>query len=182
MSWIQTYDNKAFELDNPKPGDIDPVTIAVALARKCRFGCHCKVWYSVGDHSLFVESLVQEPELKLAALLHDAHEVYSGFGDVLRPAKMLDPYVSKFLSEHQQNIDVAIAERFNMDPVLFKAPQIKYADNVALATEARDVMGPIPKEWVPLPPPHEVSIVPLSIDDAADLFLFRLNELVTCQN
>lgn len=90
MTWIQTWDGKAFDLLDPSAADVDPVTIAVCLSRMVRFNGHTKKPYTIAQHSCIVCDLVQPEGLKLAALLHDAHECYSGFGDVCRPAKGID--------------------------------------------------------------------------------------------
>jgi len=163
MTWIQTLDGKKFDLKNPSADMIDPETIIVGLSRMCRFGCHCNKFYSVGQHSVLVCDLVKEPELKLAALLHDAHELYWGFGDIARPAKKL--FGKKFgrcLVGLAWRIDLEIARRFGFSPDLFYQKEIKYADDVALATEKRDLMNPAPFEWEPLPDPHSIKIKPCS--------------------
>lgn len=60
--------------------------IARQLSRICRYAGATPHFYSVARHSLLVAELVpDEPALKLAALVHDAHECWTG--DVLRPAK-----------------------------------------------------------------------------------------------
>jgi hypothetical protein len=52
--------------------------IALALSRIPRFGGHCRRWWSVLNHSIFVYELakqLREPnKVLLALLLHDAHE------------------------------------------------------------------------------------------------------------
>ena len=96
MSWIQTLDGGAFYVLQPDVNLINVDTIATCLSKTCRFKGHCRGFYSVAQHSLLVESLVKTPELKLPALLHDAHEVYSGFGDVASPIKKL-PEIREFL-------------------------------------------------------------------------------------
>jgi hypothetical protein len=176
VTWIQTLNGKRFNLDKPNSDAIDPHTLAVCLSRKCRFGGHCREFYSVAQHSLLVCDLTPDPALKIHALLHDAHEAYSGFGDVLRPAKWLDHKVAAFLSLHAETVDDAIAERFKIHR-LFGHKQIKHADNVALATEARDLMEEPPCPWDELPPPHFEIIEPLSIDESYSRFMARLYEL-----
>ena len=62
------------------------VQIAQQLSRICRYGGATPHFYSVARHSLLVAELVpHDPALRLAALVHDAHECW--IGDVLRPAK-----------------------------------------------------------------------------------------------
>jgi hypothetical protein len=176
MTWIQTLEGKRFDLVKANADAIDPNTLAVCLARKCRFGGHCREFYSVAQHSLLVESLVFDVDLKLPALLHDAHEAYSGFGDVLRPAKWLDKTVADFLTVHCDTVDCAIAERFKIHR-LFHHPKIKHADNVALATEARDLMEEPPCPWDQLPEPHFDRIEAWDIDESYRRFMARLYEL-----
>lgn len=178
--WIPTRDGKAIDLTAPDPKSIDPETLAVVLSRICRFGGHTIEHYSVAQHSLLVESMVTIDELKLPALLHDAHEAYWGLGDIQSPAKR---WISKELGDllrHQQNLfDAVIAERFFIAPALFHHPQIKLADNVALATERRDVLGPHANSecWQYLPNPISSHITPVPAEQSAENFLERLNEL-----
>lgn len=178
MSWSQTYDGKAFDLESPDPDMICPEVISIVLARTCRFGGHCRPWYSVAQHSLIVEELVEDPTLKLAALLHDAHEAYSGFGDVQRPAKYLHRETTEYLHFHESRINWAIAKRFGIEPWSLRHDLVKHADDTALATERRDVMAPCPKPWVHLPEPRKERIVPLDMDNAQLCFIRRLRELM----
>jgi uncharacterized protein len=177
VTWIQTLNGKRFNLDKPNAEAIDPHDLAVCLARKCRFGGHCREFYSVAQHSIFVCELTPDPALKLHALLHDAHEAYWGFGDVLRPAKHLDKDVANFLGCHARLIDGAIAKRFKTNRDWFHHPAVKHADNVALATEARDLMEEPPCPWDQLPEPHSERIEPLGIDESYRRFMARLYEL-----
>lgn len=178
MTWIQTLDGAAFDLLEPDANKINPETIAVALARTCRYKAHCREFYSVAQHSVIVCDLVHSPDLKLPALLHDAHEVYSGFGDVARPAKLIDQDVRRFLSSHERKVDAVIAERFGFNAALFQHEQIKHADMVALATEQRDIMGPCEREWSKMPDPSPViRVEPVGIDEAYRMFAARLYEL-----
>jgi 5'-deoxynucleotidase YfbR-like HD superfamily hydrolase len=177
VTWIQTLNGKRFNLDRPNADAIDPHTLAVCLARKCRFGGHCRDFYSVAQHSLLVCDLTPSPSLKLAALLHDAHEAYSGFGDVLRPAKHLWADTHERLRCHEIAVDLAIAKRFKINPEWLAHPAIKHNDNVALATEARDLMEEPPCPWESLPSPHFEIIEPLGIDEAYRRFMARLYEL-----
>jgi 5'-deoxynucleotidase YfbR-like HD superfamily hydrolase len=157
---------------------IQPETIAECLAKLCRFKGHCRGFYSVAQHSLFVSDLVVLEEVKLPALLHDAHEAYDGFGDIARPAKYLNGDVSSFLVAHRRSIDVEIARRFGFDPDLFLSDEIHEADLIALATERRDIMGQCDREWDSMPPPCRlVHIQSLTISEAKQRFLARLMKL-----
>lgn len=178
MSWIQTRDGKRFDLLKPDPNVIDPDTLAVVLARTCRFGGHCREFYSVAQHSLLVESLVYDVSLKLPALLHDAHEAYWGFGDILRPARWAMPDDAfEWLRVHKEKVDTVVGQRFGIDPWSMLDEKVKHADNVALATEARDLMEEPPCPWEELPSPHFDIIEPWDTDEAYRRFTARLYEL-----
>lgn len=84
MSWIQTFTGKKVFPLAMTTDMVDIKDIAHALSLKCRFTGHCRTFYSVAEHSMRVAELVR-PELKLAALLHDAAEAY--LPDFARPIK-----------------------------------------------------------------------------------------------
>ena len=167
--WIQTLDNKVFDLENPKPETISLDVIAVVLSRIPRFGGHTTQFYSVAEHSVRVallamatigkrDGFLEGRNLDSArwALLHDAHEAYSGFGDVCSPAKQLLPG----LKEIEQRLDYAILERFNLPQYPDLVRLVRHCDLTLLATEARDVMGPPPQPWIDLPEPLPEQIMP----------------------
>jgi hypothetical protein len=77
-----TYTGRSIKPDNvAHPSLID---IAVSLSRQPRFAGHCRRWWSVLDHTLFGADLLHAdgdeayPTLRLAWLLHDAHEAITG--------------------------------------------------------------------------------------------------------
>lgn len=146
-AWIQTHGGRAIDILDPTPESIQIEDIAFSLARMCRFNCHAE--YTVADHSIRVAMLVSD-ELRLPALLHDAHEALWGFGDVAAPAKQL---ISHILAPIAQRIDAAIAQRFGFAPELFNHAEIKQADLVMLATEKKHLMSPSPRPWAALPEP-----------------------------
>lgn len=169
--WIQTIDGHAFNLLAPDSSHISIRTIATVLSRLCRFGGHSRQFYSVADHSvrvcdLVMNALPRQHAVHLAALLHDAHEAFSGFGDVCRPAKMLAPVIDQI----HAGINDAIAERFKFSVDLFDHELIHHADNVMLATELRDLMRTPPVPWDWLPPPNPLRVYPQTMHDAAYRF------------
>jgi len=95
-NWFQTYSGKLVSITNPKPEDIDIIDIAHALSMTCRFGGHCREFYSIAEHSIRVCEVGQftcpinndHPQAiaqALAFLLHDAAEAY--IGDLITPLK-----------------------------------------------------------------------------------------------
>lgn len=173
---IQLHSGRMFDILNPDPERISIEDIATSLAKQCRYNGHCRAFYSVAQHSDLVSRLVPE-RLALAGLLHDAAEAY--IGDIVRPLKiLLDDKSSGLIHDIEARVDHAIAVRFGV-PVLFKSCRaaIKHADNVALATEKRDLMAPSECEWADLPDPSDLMVLPWGWEEARDRFLHRFQEL-----
>jgi len=173
-NWITTYTGKQFHFLNPQPDEIDIVDIAHALSLTCRFGGQCSKFYSVAEHSIRAAEIVPN-KYKLFALLHDASEAY--LPDLPRPIKANLP---KFKSM-ECNILIAIWTKFmpctwygnyvsaNV-PWFEGQPVIKQADNVLLATEARDLMANM-DDWALLPKALTDIIYPMTPAKAEELFL-----------
>lgn len=112
-SSILTYSGKLFDVLKPDPDLIDLVDIAAALSKLCRFGGHCRHFYSVAEHSVLASDLIQQsyPDdnaLAKWALLHDASEAY--MVDIPRPVKrQLKEYVRL-----EDAIQETIARRFDL--------------------------------------------------------------------
>ncbi len=186
--WIQTYTGKQFWPLDPRPADVDLHDIAHALSLKCRFGGHCKVFYSVAEHSVRVlrhvakADGVTDMELK-AALLHDAAEAY--LPDLLRPIKgrfgaaaktAQEPNLSPF-AEIERRLQVCIGQATDVLYLGSDWIAVKHADDVLLATEARDLMGPPPEPWPSLPTPLPQVIVPWTPEQAKAWFLHEASRL-----
>ena len=142
-NWLQTYSGVQFYPLDPRVDEIDILDIAHALSNICRFGGHCRTFYSVAEHSINCSFEAKE-EFKLAALLHDATEAY--LVDVPRPIKSsLTNY-----REIEQNLAIAIAQRFT--PVGagwldFDNDAVHEVDDRMLMTEAAQLLGPHPAPW-----------------------------------
>lgn len=101
--------------------------IAHGLTYQCRFGGHLPVFYSVAQHSLNCSYLIDNPKLKLAALLHDASEAY--LLDIPRPIKQrLSNY-----KEIEDGLMKLIAKKFGFTYPLQE--EIKKADETMLQLE-----------------------------------------------
>lgn len=139
MGWIQTFTGRRVDLLHPDPEQIDPVDIAHALANQCRFNGHCKMFYSVAEHSMLGAAMAS-PDLEVARyfLLHDAAEAY--LGDIVSPLKELLP----IYQEMEHDLWLAIAVRFDLHPRMPDA--VKEIDQRMLATEREQVMSP-PGRW-----------------------------------
>lgn len=172
--WIQLLGGMDWEPLKPDPKKISITTIARILSRIPRFNGHTREFYSVAEHSMYVARVVaaSNPELEIAALLHDAHEAYSGYGDVASPVKTLN------IKGIEREIDRVIAEHFNFPQENFYRVEVKEADIRMLVTEARDLLEPCERQWHLNVPPYDAEVV--ALDDpklAEQMFLARVCSL-----
>lgn len=126
---------KIIDLADLSPDDISAQDIAFSLAGQSRFNGNTRPLYTVAQHSVLC-CLMAPRDLKLAALLHDAHEYI--IGDIAPPAQRL----LGFWEEHpvcipaaKISIDVEIASKFSMDSKSFNHSTIREIDARMLATE-----------------------------------------------
>lgn len=166
--FIQLYSGIDFYFQDPKAEDILVEDIAHTLSLLCRFGGHCKKFYSVAEHCVRASHLVA-PEHAFEALMHDASEAY--LVDMPRPIKNVLPGYRDL----ENKLDLTIREKFGLPMAM--SPQVKWVDDVMLATERRDLMPETATPWVWLPEPYGPTIKPWSPERAQDEFLERYKHL-----
>lgn len=136
--WIQTYTGRKYFPIAPSAEDVDIVDISHSLSMQCRYAGHCKMFYSVAEHSVLVSYLVP-PEHALTALMHDATEAY--LVDVPRPVKRQLPNYK----EIEQLNWLAVAARFDLPTEI---PQCVHdADTNILYAERNALMTVPPAPW-----------------------------------
>lgn len=170
-AWIQTYSGRRFCPTNPNPNAIVIQDIAHSLSMQCRFTGHIKKFYSVAQHSVYVSYICNEEDA-LWGLLHDASEAY--LTDVPRPLKR-----SGFFEEYlrlESLMQTAICKRFGLP--YDEPPSVKKADAKLLATEARDLMAPLHKDWLQRVAPLPFVIEAWDQQKAKDMFMQRFYELI----
>lgn len=124
---------KLIDLANPKLEDIEIKDIAWSLAHMLRFNGHLAYQISVAQHSIYVSQLAPS-HLRLAALLHDAHETY--LGDIVRPVKSYLRSEGVNVDELEDAWQNLIWERFDCIPKSAEDEQIIVeADDAQLAQE-----------------------------------------------
>ena len=174
--YLQTVSGRWVNPFDPDPKQIDPGDIARALANQCRFGGHCRVFYSVAQHSVIVSRLVEErggdAEDVFAALMHDATEAY--LGDMPHPLKHRSPLGAAFKAA-EEHLEQAIRDRFGIKP---DVPEIKRADRALLATERRAFSAET-WHWPELEGVEalDLELSAWSPDEAAEAFARRYAEL-----
>ena len=175
-NWIQTYTGLRLDLLDPDPATINLDDIAHALALQCRFNGHCREFYSVAEHSVRVARILPE-RLRAWGLMHDATEAY--IGDIVRPLRRAAGL--ECLDEIETDVLAAVAVRFGL-PLLGDVPfadyeAIRHADDILLATEARDLMAPPPEDWGLTVEPLPDTIEPWGQRQAERSFLWLATSL-----
>jgi len=166
--WIQTYTGIKFHPLDPQVQDIDINDIAHSLSNKCRYSGHCKKFYSVAEHSVYVSQYVAR-ESALWGLLHDAGEAY--LADVPRPIK---PYLVGF-SDLEATVMRVICQRFQIEAE--EPEEVSRVDASMLADEMPVLMGKPAAPWDLPYPPLGVRIRCLAPEDAKNLFMQRFSEI-----
>lgn len=131
---------------DPRPEEVHLEDIVSTLAQMCRWGGSTSRFYSVAQHSTWVARRVAltHPHLALQALLHDAAEAY--VGDQRRPFKAMlrlrVPNGHESFEQVERRVHAVILRALGVRPSSSSEWQvIAAADEEALATEARDLLG-----------------------------------------
>lgn len=143
MTWMLTASGAEFHLQGWRvlENEVRLPDVAHSLAQINRFTGHARRPYSVAEHSLLAAQIAREqghgPAVQLAALLHDAHEAYTG--DVSSPVKWTvgAPW-GLFEAEHAQRVARALGV---WAAQCAHRRLIKHIDLVCLATERRDLLA-----------------------------------------
>lgn len=145
---VETFIGRFVDTREPDPATIHLEDIAHALAHTCRYGGHCKRFYSVAEHSVLCSRRAEEEGLsnrrQRAALHHDDAEAY--LGDIPRPMK---PLLGVGYRRLTSRMDEAILEalRLGLSVGSLHVPQIKELDNWALFLEARYLLPSKGENW-----------------------------------
>lgn len=135
---IHLVDGEEFDFDNPLAGEITLHTVAHSLARIQRFGGHHQALnYSVAEHAIIVsyvvEHLYNDRSHALAALHHDDAEFATG--DLMTPFKNWLKEQGAPIKELEREINLLVAQTFDIPVDDLKAGVIKDADVLVYAAE-----------------------------------------------
>lgn len=141
---ISTARNEV-DLLNPDPATIDLRDISEALSCIVRYTGHTDWTVTVMQHLAICDMIafkalgITDPLTRLAVLLHDAHEAYTG--DMSRPLKRhLDAASGGAITKMEEGLDRAIWEALGLDYGLVTPDvhaTVKKVDNLALSAEVR---------------------------------------------
>ena len=154
-NWSQTFTGRQAWPMDPRVEDFDVRDIAHALALQCRFAGHCRVPYSVAEHSVRAARYVEGAfprryphasaehlrRVTLAALLHDATEAY--LVDVPRPVK---PHLHGY-RDTEERLARVIELWAGLPHGATSWRLVREADELLLMTEKRDLMAEAPAPW-----------------------------------
>lgn len=152
---IQTHGGHTFDPKSRVISQIDIFDVSHALSNLCRFAGHCRSFYSVAEHSVLVANIIEKfwPDDHAAiraGFFHDATEAY--VVDLPTPIKVLLPDYTDI----EDKIATDIESEFQVEFGSEIATKVKFADMVALATEARYLFDDVShwesiKSFTPVP-------------------------------
>ena len=152
--WVQTLSGAAFNFDDPAPASIRLADITHALALLNRFSGHTTQPWSVAQHTLLCYHLLMadcpkaSAEMRLAVLLHDAHEAY--VGDVASPLKWAMRGQSDARSAYdaiESRAARAVETRFGLTMTEMMAYTVRRTDMQALWLEREKLLNPGKQDW-----------------------------------
>ena len=174
--WIQTYTGKKFCFRNPILQDISIIDISHSLSNICRFNGHCKQFYSVAEHSVYLSRQFENSQLAMEALLDDAAEAY--IGDMSRPLKNINEMSA--YRKIEQIIDEMIRERFSLSK--YRNAEIIDMDTRLLITERNQIMSRPPDDWGIKVEPLKIKIQCLNPSEAKEFFEQRYFQCIRMIN
>lgn len=169
-SVMLTYSGRTVDLEHPDFSRFDVEDVARPLAYQCRFVGNTRAFYSVAQHCV-IASRLAPAGFEYDALMHDCEEAFTG--DWPTPWKVR--IGRDAIRAAVEPLKAALARRFGFRHP--EPPEVKLADQRALATELRDLCAPHRVNWHDLPAPDPAPILPLSPDDAMAAFMERFREL-----
>lgn len=154
MNYSCQIGTQPFSYTEPWEHKFDLVQAVKALSFIPRFGGHVG-GYSVAQHCVLVSVIAKGHEWD--GLAHDLAEAY--YGDFPTPLKALMRETAPTFMARIDAIDMAVEQAFSF---IAGSIAVKRADQIALATERRDLLPKACAEiWQPLPPPLRYTIYPL---------------------
>jgi len=141
QDYIWTAGGGKFYPQDPRAAEVQVSDIAHALAFKCRWSGHTSRMYSVAEHSLHAADIaaflaesteVSVKQVRVYALLHDAHEAY--LPDIARPVAN---YLDGSLDTMAVAVQEAILEHLDLRPASADIEMlVQTADDYALRLES----------------------------------------------
>lgn len=171
--WAATFSGVRFHPFAVTPDMVRLSDVTHALSNICRFNGHAIAHYSVAQHSILVAWIVEvhmkRPDLAWTALMHDAPEAY--LGDVISPLRRGLPDYKAAYDEAERTVLLALGAQYPLPP------EVREADLLALATEARELMPAIWEQWELPVRPLDIEVRPCSPAEAKEAFAQAVRRL-----
>lgn len=148
--WKAMPSGVAFDFIDPRPEMVRLDDIVHGLSRTNRWGGNIEpITYTVAQHSLLTASACKLPQSRIYALLHDAAETY--IGDIPTPLKLwIVDAGADIVALEKTILFQAVFPAFGLPkPSSDIYADVHNADQVALATEYRDVVKGRHPDFVP---------------------------------
>ena len=149
MTWMLTSTGQTVDLRFIGPECVSVLDIAHHLSQLNRYTGAAKRPYSVAEHSLLVCEILErergewDPDVLMAALMHDAHEAYTA--DLSTPMKQV---VGEAWRREEARAEHAVQERFGLVSVVSRRRDVlRWADLTALSTERAALMPKAGPAW-----------------------------------
>jgi len=181
-NWLQTFSGKRFYPRRPEITEIKIEDIAVGISNMCRFSGQIPNFYSVSQHSVFVSRIIKDAggtteAHQFAGLMHDASEAY--MVDIPTPLKELLPEYKRL----EKIVQSQIEKHFGVQCTEDTKKLVKWADKVALATEAFNFFGGVPWESIRgIEPRTDIFEIPVDPQTARHQFMDLFGSLFNYQN
>ncbi len=173
-AWLSTLYRKQFHFLQPIEDEIDILDIAHSTSLLCRFGGHCRQFYSVAEHSVIVSTILQREGAstltQLGGLLHDAEEAY--LPDIPAPIKRVMPEADKIY----ENIRGCIYRKYGIEQADWK--HVEDIDSRLCITEAK-LLGLWNEDWAYVGKPLPTALHLYLPYDAERAFIYRFTTLLT---
>jgi len=175
--WTLTYTGRKVYLSTIGKSDLCLADIAHALSLTCRFGGHCRSFYSVAQHSVLCSVYADQFDINpRVALMHDGAEAY--LPDVLTPHKQMFPRLTSVIGAVQSLVfERYVPEYSGLVKAASMQADYRVVDREMLLAEMKALMR---CDWAELPGWHEPLVAPIepwTSVQAEEAFLLMAQDL-----
>lgn len=177
--WKTMPSGIAFDFVDPRPEMVRLEDIVHVLARTNRWGGNIEaVTYTVAQHSLVTAQACKLPQSRAYALLHDAAEAY--IGDLPTPLKLWIADAGADIIKLEMSIlfDAIFPALGLPRPSSEVIADVHNADQIALATEYRDIVKGRHPDFTPKAPPLKTKIKFQATPVVEDSFRLALDSVL----
>jgi len=175
--WTLTYTGRKVRLRTIGKSDLCLADIAHALSLTCRFGGHCRSFYSVAQHSFLCAVYADQFDVNpRVALMHDGAEAY--LPDVLTPHKEMFPRLVGVIGAVQSLVfERYVPEYSGLVKAASMQADYRVVDQEMLLAEMKALMRCDWAEWPGWHEPLVAPVEPWTSVEAEEAFLLMAQDL-----